>query len=170
MKYYENEQLNKQRENNVISMNYYDSLIESIKQRREKISIPPKKIIKTKINEYASIISGLNKFETIVTKEIDCIKQELLVPKMILNLKNANGHNKDKYKNGILHKLVVSPSNAIQSVYFNAISFKVMKHNACKPPRRVHMSNTESPFCSRHDEKAQDVGQVLLFFLHIQIE
>ena len=59
MKYYD-----KQRENTVISMNYYDSLIESIKQRREKISIPPKKIINTHKKQTYTIN---NKHQTMCT-------------------------------------------------------------------------------------------------------
>ena len=129
------------------------------------MSIAPKQTVKTKTNEYGSII-WFNKFETIATKEIDCIKKESSAGKV--NLKNENS-NKDKYKHDILRKSVVSPSNdiAIQSLDFNAISFKIMKYNACKLLRTVHMSNTESPFCGQPQLKAQDVGQVL--YLNILI-
>ena len=97
--------VNKQSKNNTILItNYYDSLIELIKQRKEKILIEHKQIVENKINEYQSIISSLNKFETIVTKEIDFIKNELLVRKV-----NLNENNKDKCKNNILKQFVVSP-------------------------------------------------------------
>ena len=138
--------VNKQSKNNIISINnYYDSLIELIKERKEKILNEHKQIVKYKIDEYQSIISSLKEFETIVTKEIDLIKNELLVRKVNNNynlnennkgLKNDNNNNsnnnnnndsnKDKYKNDILKQFVVSPKE--REAKLNQLWAKIEKY------------------------------------------